>query len=282
VTAQWVHLASGETLVASHEGAWIQLSQPAPFPLSGAMPRSVLATTEATRHLLDGAIAAAEQAAARVDFPPLTEQRWALHLVDQWYTAHHSVALLPDAIKRYVSLERRDLARFARRKLEEEIGHDRLPLEDLRALGYDATAVVREVPPAFATHMLVEYARQCVFGPQPVRFFGYIYALERRVIRITPAMLRELDAILPQGVDARSGVRAHAVEFDRDHVDELVEFITGLPAKDRTEIVLACHETAAICCRAPRDEDDAHRQPRLSQFRYAASDLKTNGPRSKQ
>lgn len=268
VTAQWVELEDGQVLVASHDGAWIQPPQPATLSLWGSMPASLPATSQTTRHLVDGAIAAAQRAASTPGEEPLfSERTWALHLVDQWYTAHHSVALLPIAIERYDSMGRRELAGFARFKLEEETGHDLMPLDDLRALGYDSGAVTEQVPPGHMARALVEYARECVLGPLPVRFLGYIYALERRVIGITRSMLRELAQVLPEGVDAMSGLRAHALEFDHQHVEELVEFVTALSAADRTEVALACHHTAAICCApSPSDCSDTERQERLSRL----------------
>ena len=44
----------------------------------------------------------------------------------------------PSAIEPLRAAGRSDLAEFARRKLEEEQGHDQFSLADLRALGYDA------------------------------------------------------------------------------------------------------------------------------------------------
>lgn len=250
MTAQWVQLGGGETLVASREGAWIQRPQAAALELWGAMPPSHGGSLETTRHLLDGALSAGERGATPATAWPPTARRWALDLIDQWYTAHHSVALLPAAIERYECNGRHELAHFARRKLGEETGHDQLPLNDLRVLGYDAEAAVQQVPPGPTARGLVHYARKCVAGPHPVGFFGYIYALERRVIRITEEELRTLDEVLPSGLKAASGVRAHAIEFDHEHVEELVAFVTGLPADERTAIALACYETATILSRA--------------------------------
>jgi hypothetical protein len=254
------------TLVSSEEGAWIQPPQAATLALGGSMPRSLPGTLGTTRHLLDGAIAAGERSVPACEPWALTERAWATLLVDKWYTAHHSVALLRAAIPRYESISRPELARFARRKLEEEAGHDRLPLNDLSALGYDAEAAVEGVPPGHNAHALVEYARECVHGPRPVSFFGYIYAFERRVIRITDQDLRVLERVLPAGVEAASGLKAHALEFDREHVEELVQFIAGLPGDDRTEIALASHRTAAICASPAADHTDIERQKRMSRF----------------
>ncbi len=230
------------------------------------MPGSMPATAGTTRHLLDGAIAAGERSVPGSEPQALTERSWATALVDQWYTAHHGVALLPDAIRRYESMHRPELARFARRKLEEEFGHDRLPLNDLRALGCEAEAAVEDVPPGQNAYALVEYARECIQGPSPVSLFGYIYAFERRVTRITEQDLRVLEGVLPAGIQAASGLRAHALEFDRGHVEELVQFIAGLPGDDRTEVALACHRTAAICASPSDAHADMERQQRISRF----------------
>ncbi len=265
MTAQWVQLGEGETLVATRGGACLQPRLGIGLSLWSSMPSSIEGSRETTRHLLDGAIAAAERAADRQPERPFTPSTWALSLVDQWYVAHHSVALLAPAIERYRSIERPELALMAERKLEEESGHELLPLNDLSALGYDARGAVASIAPTHMAEALIRYARGCVSGDAPVSFFGYIYALERRVIRISDEALGALDAALPAGVDATSGVRAHAHEFDHGHVEELVEFINGLPAADRTEIALSCHATAKICCAAPTD-DRGERQRALARF----------------
>jgi hypothetical protein len=280
VTAQWVQLRGGETLVASHKGAWIQPPQAAALGLWGSMPRSHAGTLETTRHLLEGAMRAGERGSKEPGTWPPTPRRWALDLVDQWYTAHHSVALLPVAIERYESMHRPELVRFARQKLDEEAGHDRLALNDLDALGYDPEAACREVPPGPTARALVRYARDCVHGPEPVAFLGYIFMLERRVIRITADALQTLDRALPSGVQATSAVRAHAVEFDHQHVEELVAFVSGLPADDRTAVALACFDTASLFSK-PVDPDHSalERERRLEHTRN--STIQAEEPRSK-
>ncbi|HZO78643.1 MAG TPA: hypothetical protein VFB39_11415 [Solirubrobacteraceae bacterium] len=280
MTAQWVQLRDGGTLVASRRGAWIQSPQAAALELWGSMPPSQSGALETTRHLLEGAMAAGERdaGAAAGHWPPATST-WALDLVDQWYTAHHSVALLPVAIERYESMGRPELARFARRKLEEEAGHDRMPLSDLGALGYDAQAAVREVPPGPTASALVRYAGDCIEASEPVAFLGYIFVLERRVIRITDDALRKLESALPCGADGTSGVRAHAVQFDHQHVEELVAFVSGLPADDRTAVALACFDTAALISKAVPADSVHEREHRLA--RAHKSTIQTTEPRSK-
>jgi hypothetical protein len=246
------------------------------------MPASHTGTLETTRHLLDGAMSAGERGGAAAGTWPPSARRWALDLVDQWYTAHHSVALLPVAIERYESMRRPELVRFARHKLEEEAGHDRLALDDLRALGYDPETVTREVPPGPIARALVRFAWDCVHGPEPVSFLGYIFMLERRVIRITGAALQQLDRALPSGVQATSAVRAHAVEFDHQHVQELVAFVSELPADDRTAVALACFETASIFSEAaPVDAEHSDRDREHRLERALTPTIQATQPRSK-
>ena len=77
---------------------------------------------------------------------------------------------------------------------------------------------------------------------------GYMYTLERRVLNIDGEWLRALDAVLLPGVDAATGVRIHASDLDRAHVDEAIAFFARLPAADRTAVTVGCYRTTQICC----------------------------------
>ena len=254
MAAQWVHLAQGKLLVAGSRSAWIQRPEPGALGLSTAMPEASPSSVVTTRHLLDGAIAVAEREAPRVKQPPMSARRWAWYLASQWYCAHHSVALLPELIQRYDALGRPDLASFARLKLEQEEGHDQFALDDLHALGYDAEPLVRSVPPVPSVAALVDYGRACVRGDDPVTFLGYIYTLERRVLRLTDEWFQRLAKVLPPGAPVATGLRVHATEFDPEHVEEAIEFIAALPAADRTSITRACHRMTEISCAPLQNE----------------------------
>jgi hypothetical protein len=178
----------------------------------------------------------------------MTALRWAWQLLNQWYSAHHSLALMPEAIERFERDFHSELAAFARQKLAEELGHDRMPLADLRELGYDADALVRAVAPDPAIAAGVAYARETVLGPRPTEFLGYVYAIERRVIRISEEWLASVERVLPPGSTATSGLRAHATSLDLDHVAEAVEFFASLPAVDRTSIAVGCHRITQLRC----------------------------------
>lgn len=283
MSVQWVHLGANGVLVASSRGAWVQQPGLGTFGtlgalgLSGPMPDSQPATEETTRHLLDGAIAAAEPAAPSIEEPPLTARRWAWNLVSQWHCAHHSLAVWPEVIERFEAMSRRDLAEFARQKLEDEQGHDQFALDDLTALGYDAEAAVREIRPAPTVTAALEYAERCVQGENPVELLGYMYALERRVLNLDSEWLEALAAVLPAGVDAASGVRIHSSDLDLEHVDEGITFFTRLPAPDRTAIAVGCYRTTQICCAWSQDQipTDAELEGWFSRFQIASSVSRT-------
>ncbi len=283
MSVQWAHVGADGVLVASGRGAWLQqpglsmLGTLGSLGLSEPMPDDQPATEETTRHLLDGAITAAERAAPRIEEPPLTPTRWAWHLVGQWHCAHHSLAVWPDVIERFEAMARPDLAAFARQKLEDEQGHDQYALDDLTALGYDAEAAVREIRPAPTVTAAVQYAGRCVEGETPVELLGYMYTLERRVLNLDGEWLKDLAAILPPGVDAASGVRIHSSDLDLEHVDEGIAFFTGLPASDRTAIAVGCYRTTQICCAWSQDEipTDAELEACFSRFEPANARSRT-------
>lgn len=255
MAVQWVHLGAGKLLIASSRGAWLQPLEFGGLALSAPMPPSLPATPETTRHLLDGAIAAAEETGPVLSPPPMTARRWAWELVNQWYVATRSIALLEQAHERYFALGRSDLAGFTRHRLEEERGHDQFPLDDLSTLGYDAEKAVNAVRPAPAAAALIDYAGHCVRGPEPIEFLGYIHAMERHVLRVSPDWFAALEDVLPTGADAASGLRSHVTDLDIEHVNEAVSFFATLPADDRAAVALGCYRTTLIR-NAPSDIGD--------------------------
>lgn len=271
MSVQWLYLGEDEALIASSTAAWVQRAALGRRPFAGDMSDSVPAGIESTRHLLDGAIAAAEQAIPHVQGPPMSPRRWAWSLVNQWYGAHFSLSLLLEVIDRFTAIGRRDLAEFAVHRYEEERGHDELPLNDLGMLSYDAEAVIREVTPDPGVVELIEYARRCVGGEEPVEFLGYVYALERHMVRLDSGFFAALDAALGQGRAPASFLRSHASDLDIGHVEDAVSFISGLPANDRTAVARSCYRTTQIrhVSLPGRYPSEAELESRLSRFQTA-------------
>jgi hypothetical protein len=273
MSVQWLHLGAEETLIASNTGAWIQPAALGRRPFAGDMSDSVPATLDSTRHLLDGAIGAAEQMFPGVqDPPPMTPTRWVWSLVSQWYSAHHTLPLVLEVADRFTALDRIDLAEFAVHKYEEERGHEQLPLNDLRMLSYDAEAAVHAVPPDPGVAELVEYARGCARGDQPVEFLGHIYALERQMTRLDDNFFAALEAALGHPDVPASFLRSHATDLDIGHVEEAVSFVAGLPASDRTAVARGCFRTTQLrrVSLPGSYPPESELEKRLSQFETAS------------
>ncbi len=275
MAVQWVHLGD-EVLFASERGARIGQRDIGSISFLTSMPDSSPSHVETTRYLLDGAIAAAERGGPGPPQPPMTALRWAWHLAAQWYSARHSIALIPIAIERFLDEGRREVAQFARQKLADESGHDQLPLTDLRALGFDGETLVKTVPPDRSVVAGIEYARSTLDGTRPVEFLGYMYALERRMMRIPESWLLELERTLGRDANATAGVRLHANQLDVDHVAQAISFFATLASDDRASIATGAHRITQIRCsglRGPQpseEELDAWLSPfRLGRARSA-------------
>jgi pyrroloquinoline quinone (PQQ) biosynthesis protein C len=205
-------------------------------------------TPDSTARLLDGALVAGEQVAMSAGRPSaeMTRLRHAWNLVASYHTTHATPRIMSRARERFEGLGRSDLAAFAYGKVVEETGHDELALADLRALGYDAEALVDAVVPADAA-ALVAAEERVVEGAQPLASIGYAYAIERSSTRIGASYVRALDEILGPGVYATRCLRVHsALGADVGHVESAVRFIAGLPAAERTQIAAAVYEAALL------------------------------------
>lgn len=143
---------------------------------------------------------------------------------------------------------RRDetLARYCEEVADQETGHDRLVLEDLEALGIRADAFVSDVRPRRAMELLA-LIRELADGSAPIAVLGCAYALERLALLVSRAAVEAVEAIVPPASMAMRGLRLHsAIGADAEHVARSIDIIARLPPADRTAVVHAAYETAAL------------------------------------
>ncbi|MEM7594651.1 MAG: hypothetical protein AAF383_24640 [Cyanobacteria bacterium P01_A01_bin.83] len=175
--AQWVAIAPDKTVVATTEKVWLESS----LANSDRSKSSLVSLGDpaVTGNLLDGAMAAAKIAIPQGDKPPaLTLNRYVWQLVGAYHIAHISPGLMQEASQRFALASRQDLSDWAAEKAEEETGHDRLALLDIRSLGYQAEQLVESIFPS-AAKALVDYFQRSVQDADPIDCVGYTYALER-------------------------------------------------------------------------------------------------------
>jgi hypothetical protein len=246
VSLEWARVSPGTVIVATKDRAFAHaLVSGTGDPFAAPMEGPGSAAT--TRRLLDGAIGAAARAVLPAPEPPspppLTPERWAWRLSGYHCTTHPTPARMAEASRRFAAQGRAALAAWAATKAREETGHDLLALRDLEALGYAPSWVEAHVPPA--SRALVEYFAAVTHADDPIGCVGYSYALERLALGRDAGSVAAVQAVLPPGVDATRCLRVHsAVGSDAAHVEETVALVAGLGADERTQIAIACFETA--------------------------------------
>jgi hypothetical protein len=253
IAMEWVEVAPGCVVVATVDRIWLHEPVFSGQPDLFALPMEGAGSLETTRRLLDGAIGAAGRAVPRAATrPSLTPARWAWRLAGYYRTTHATPRLMAAAAERFAAAGREPLAAWARDKVRDETGHDRLALRDLAALGYDSVRMVDDLAPPTAEALVRYFEALVLQDDDPVGCVGYAYALERLALERGPSDIAAVEAILPAGVMATRCLRVHsATGSDADHVEETVRLVAGLAAPERIRVARACFETAAIYCTPP-------------------------------
>lgn len=200
-----------------------------------------------TRKLLDRAIVlAAKDTLPNCKPPALTPSRWIWQLAASYHLTHSTGLLMEAAAGRFAVLGRRSLAQWAAQKAREEKGHDRLALLDIQSMGYEAEAVVKALIPASAIALL-NFFTQSVQAADPISCVGYCYTMERLAMNIKAEHIQLVEAILPPDTYATRCLRMHScLGSDVKHVEETVKIAAVLTSQERTNITVACYETALL------------------------------------
>lgn len=99
---------------------------------------------------------------------------------------------------------------------------------------------------------LLQWFGQLAEGAEPVAVLGYAYALERMALFNTRERVEVVEAIIPSGTMATRCLRVHsAVGSDGNHVDESLQLMATLLAKDRRAIAMALYETIILMVSNP-------------------------------
>ena len=249
---EWARISPNKVIVATSEKAWLleDTDQSAPensttqyFTQSMEGAGSI----ETTRQLLDGAIAAAKYTVNSDIRPPaLTATRWVWRLAGAYHLCNAYPPLIREAAQGFNSKNCKVLAQWAMQKAKEETGHDLLALRDIKALEYNAEAVVKKLISPGA-NVLIDYLTRSVQDKNPIDCVGYSYTMERLALGIDEEYIQKVEALLPPNVNATRCLRTHSsVGADAEHVEETVAMIAGLNSQERVRIVRACYETALM------------------------------------
>jgi hypothetical protein len=84
---------------------------------------------------------------------------------------------------------------------------------------------------------------------------GFSYCSERIAAVKPKAEIEAVKSLLPRGVDATRFLRSHSsLGSEVSHVEETIEFVSELPATDRTQVVQATYRSAVLTAERRRLE----------------------------
>ena len=247
---EWAQIATGKIVVATADRAW--LYSPISLEEHFSQPMKCAGTVATTGKLLDSAIAAAKYAIkSNIRPPALTPTRWIWRLASAYHLTSPVPQLLKDAAQGFAANSRSDLEQWALAKAKEEKDHDRLALQDIKSLGYDAKAVVRKLIPPAAMALMNYFARS-VQDDDPIDCVGYTYTMERLSLGVGEEQIQMVEELLPPQTNATRCLRVHSsIGSDAGHVDENISLVARLNPSERTRVARACYETALMCFSPP-------------------------------
>lgn len=110
--------------------------------------------------------------------------------------------------------------------IDDEYGHERWILNDIRVAGGDADAI-RAAQPAMATELMVSYAWDTIQRGNPVGFFGMVYVLEGTSVTLATQAANTLRRSLDLPEEAFSYLLSHG-SIDQEHVQFLEDLLNRI------------------------------------------------------
>jgi hypothetical protein len=239
-------ISLGENLYLQASRERFRVHRLAPWDPAPLDALSELGDPASTRQLMAGAVFAGLPAIPSSQAPrdPLLSH---IHgLASAYRTTGSTPSTELKAAERLAARGQHDAAAYRRHVAEEETGHDVLAMLDMTALGLPVETFVARLQPPTA---LALSARQqaLALSDEPIAVVGYAYALERFSLFVTAEVIAATERALPPGVNATRCLRVHsAVGGDAGHVAESLDFIAGLPARDRLIIAREAYQTACL------------------------------------
>jgi hypothetical protein len=245
MTAEWVALPNDVAIVSRETGEYWFLDltgQPNITPF--AAPMTGAGTRGSTGGLLNGAVALGFAGHDGETQGALSLPRYVFDLVFSYHNAHRAPGHFREAAKRFRELDRPEISSYLETHAREETGHDRLVIKDLRALGLPAERIVANLLPE-AMRPLCDLFDEFASSDYPIGCIGYSYCFESLAAFKGKPEVDAFASVCPPGVDALRFSRTHScLGSEAGHAEDIVDFVAGLPAHDRSEIVKATYGTA--------------------------------------
>ncbi len=153
--------------------------------------------------------------------------------------------------------------------IDDEYGHEKWILNDIRACGADAERI-RNGEPSRATELMVSYAWDTIQRRDPVGFFGMVYVLEGTSVALATRAANTLQTSLGLPEEAFSYLLSHG-SIDMEHV----QFLEGLmnrfeDPKDHATITHCARRFFFLYANIFRELPDRHAATRREDLRLVA------------
>jgi pyrroloquinoline quinone (PQQ) biosynthesis protein C len=146
----------------------------------------------------------------------VTRETYLAFLAQAYHHVRHTVPLMMACGARLPS--RLEWLRLALAEyIEEEIGHEQWILDDIRACGGDADAVVNATP-SLPTELMVSYVHDRIARGNPASFFGMVNVLEGTSIALATRAAAAIQEKLGLPGEAFSYLNSHG-SLDLEHVE---------------------------------------------------------------
>jgi pyrroloquinoline quinone (PQQ) biosynthesis protein C len=122
--------------------------------------------------------------------------------------------------------------------IEEELGHEKWILNDIKACGGDPE-YVKDSDPDFTTELMVSYAYDSINRINPLCFLGMVHVLEGTSVQLATNAAHSIKKSLSLPNKAFSYLISHG-DLDQDHVSYFEDLINRLPAEQVDIVIKSC------------------------------------------
>lgn len=173
-----------------------------------------------------------------IHFPWENKEAYAYWLAQTYYFVRHTTVLLALSAAKFGNKNRpKQYATF--KHIREELNHDLIPLEDLKALGTS----IDQIPELEETSAFYQSQYYFIDYVHPIALYGYALALEGLAAKKGPALYEILNR--HYGKDATKFVKLHAI-VDQDHFEQGLEDFKDVSGEEAQYVIQNLHQSSRM------------------------------------
>ena len=175
------------------------------------------------------------QTIARCQAGDISQDMYISFLTQAYYHVSHTVPLLMCAGSRLPASHEAVRGAIAE-YIDEEYGHQEWILNDIRACGGNAEAVINGVP-GLPIEMMIAYLYYRIERVNPMSIFGMVLVLEGTSVSIASAVAAQLENTLTLPEHATTYLRSHG-ELDQGHLQFFASLMDSVTDKRDQDAII--------------------------------------------